>query len=695
MALVDPNIAMSYRGIEVPNQLAQYGQVQQIQAAQRQNRLADAQMAEYERKQNDFNRLRALDPSATGYINEVMRIDPQLGSELSLRQQQRTTAERQAASAESEIRGKNLSVWQSLARDAAQTPSDDVLRMLARQSVSLGVADEATAEERYRQIFALAPADRAKALSQFGAAAAVPNKPTPAETEEIVMRLQDPNLPPPLRQALQSRLTMLTTREPKKPEEPKDDLRKVVAFRETDAAGNVTLINKFGEVITPSAPVKGKPSATFEKTTAQRKQMIITAKNGRTVVAAAGNAGNIAHHLLHQPTVTDTLFTWFVNNSSNSIYIELWADTADLRNVKFSLGSDALNPIYFNVAQDQWMGINGNVGVLRNDSLMSFTGNRLARYQTYGQLIGNKYSFIFYILPDSTFNYFRLMSTGNGKFDVWSFDMIDYGLPAPGTYPNISNYVLPDYNKTICSSFQASDKVITVGQYVNRNNYIDYNGNLQTFPTTEGALAVSSSKGPTRDGRLKPDITSTGEYTMSALPASAQAWFIANQPFKLAYDGKHIRDGGTSSAAPVVAGVAALYFEAFPNASWQDVKNKIMYCSKADQFTGSNLPNNNWGHGKLDAMLVMTGCSAAGTTSLNNLNFSCYPNPSRDIIHLNFKTAAKRTIEIYSVLGTCLNKFETSIQENEITVSKYENGVYFLQITEGNQTQTEKLIIQK
>jgi hypothetical protein len=120
-----------------------------------------------------------------------------------------------------------------------------------------------------------------------------------------------------------------------------------------------------------------------------------------------------------------------------------------------------------------------------------------------------------------------------------------------------------------------------------------------------------------------------------------------------------------------------------------------MYCSKADQFTGSNLPNNNWGHGKLDAMLVMTGCSAAGTTSLNNSNFSCYPNPSRDIVHLNFTSPAKRTIELYSVLGTRLNKFETSIQENEITVSKYENGVYILQITEGNQTQNEKLIIQK
>ena len=49
MALVDPNIAMSYRGIELPNQLAQYGQVQQIQAAQNQNRMADLQMQEYER----------------------------------------------------------------------------------------------------------------------------------------------------------------------------------------------------------------------------------------------------------------------------------------------------------------------------------------------------------------------------------------------------------------------------------------------------------------------------------------------------------------------------------------------------------------------------------------------------------------------------------------------------------------------
>ena len=58
MALVDPNIAMGYRGIELPNQLAQYGQIAQIQTAQNQNRLADAQMQEYERARTEEEGLR-------------------------------------------------------------------------------------------------------------------------------------------------------------------------------------------------------------------------------------------------------------------------------------------------------------------------------------------------------------------------------------------------------------------------------------------------------------------------------------------------------------------------------------------------------------------------------------------------------------------------------------------------------------
>ena len=85
MALVDPNIAMSYRGIELPNQLAQYGQIAQIQNAQNQNRLADLQ---YRAAEIALNKQRALqdyraqnDPSSAGYYPGLRKIDPVLALE--------------------------------------------------------------------------------------------------------------------------------------------------------------------------------------------------------------------------------------------------------------------------------------------------------------------------------------------------------------------------------------------------------------------------------------------------------------------------------------------------------------------------------------------------------------------------------------------------------------------------------------
>jgi hypothetical protein len=50
---IDPNIALGVRPIELPNQLAQYGMVSQIQNAQQANQLHQMQMAEYERARRE------------------------------------------------------------------------------------------------------------------------------------------------------------------------------------------------------------------------------------------------------------------------------------------------------------------------------------------------------------------------------------------------------------------------------------------------------------------------------------------------------------------------------------------------------------------------------------------------------------------------------------------------------------------
>ena len=115
MALVDPNIAMSYRGIELPNQLAQYGQVQQIQAAQNQNRMADLQMQEAQAMMQERNALRQLDPNSPEYERQLFRINPKLGMEQREKQAtiRKTTAE--AAASEAELQNKRLNwTWQAI-----------------------------------------------------------------------------------------------------------------------------------------------------------------------------------------------------------------------------------------------------------------------------------------------------------------------------------------------------------------------------------------------------------------------------------------------------------------------------------------------------------------------------------------------------------------------------------------------------
>lgn len=422
---------------------------------------------------------------------------------------------------------------------------------------------------------------------------------------------------------------------------------------------------------------------------------LIQAKNGRMVVAAAGNAGNYPLHIQHQLN-NDSTFTWFKKTSGNPIYIEFWADTSDLNNVQFTLGADQSTPYFEDRGQQPWSTISNHLGILGVDTLWSYNGNRLAIYQTYGQLIGSRYSMTYVVIPDSTTYFFRLMSKGTGKLDAWSFELVSTGLPSVSSYPNIVNYQAPDFNQNICSSFQCSDIVICTGQYVNRNNYIDVNGNLQTFPTTEGAIGASSSRGPTRDGRTKPDIASTGEVTLSALKLSSAAWFLANQPYKLAHGGMHIRDGGTSSAAPVVAGSIALYLQKNPTATWVDIRNRVLLCSKTDNFTGTNLPNNIWGHGKLDAFSMITGCVALAVDEIKSNDFIAYPNPAKDNLTVQFSENANiQSVEIYNTLGQEIKKISTlnNSLSVQIDVKELSKGLYIILVRQLNKPPSSKSIM--
>jgi subtilisin family serine protease len=76
------------------------------------------------------------------------------------------------------------------------------------------------------------------------------------------------------------------------------------------------------------------------------------------------------------------------------------------------------------------------------------------------------------------------------------------------------------------------------------------------MPHTYG-VSYFSSKGPTGDGRLKPDLVAPGEKIISCAAGQRKQKAIDAMPGQT--DCQYVEDSGTSMAAPHVSGVIAAF----------------------------------------------------------------------------------------------------------------------------------------
>ena len=171
--------------------------------------------------------------------------------------------------------------------------------------------------------------------------------------------------------------------------------------------------------------------------------------------------------------------------------------------------------------------------------------------------------------------------------------------------------------------------------------------------TSDSIIADFSSRGPSYDGRVKPDITSQGVSTACYYPYDMLS--TAN---------------GTSLATPVAAGMCACLWQAMP----QYTSTEMMQFIRESSHLYDN-PDTGFGYGIPNFYQVYT--SHVGINDYNPLQLSVYPNPATDKLYLTNTDGNIQSISIFNATGQLV--LQHPVNGNpliEINVTSLPKGFY-------------------
>jgi subtilisin family serine protease len=329
---------------------------------------------------------------------------------------------------------------------------------------------------------------------------------------------------------------------------------------------------------------------------------------GRLLVGAAGNEGDDTLHVSKTFAATDTLKT-FVRSHGGMSYVDVnvWGEAG--KNMKVQM-------VIFNTSQRKVLYATDFVDASQSNdrqfNLSSSSGASGRVYISTEQYSSNNRPSA-YIQTDYNFRVnngnvmgIRVISDEGATVHAWTFDNVSYftnnGLPdSYGWQDGDLDYSVGEIGGT-------GNKIISVGAYTSKNQYRP-RGSSVYYPTGETVnnIASFSSNGPTVDGRLKPDIAAPGTLLISSFNSMAvksqNSDFYSSITNLQTIGGKDYYFGvmeGTSMSSPFVAGVLALWLQANPQLTPDDIRMIFSETAKSDTYTGT-APNNTWGYGKIDA----------------------------------------------------------------------------------------------
>ena len=196
------------------------------------------------------------------------------------------------------------------------------------------------------------------------------------------------------------------------------------------------------------------------------------------------------------------------------------------------------------------------------------------------------------------------------------------------------------FNTMICN-----DAVISVGSYITRTKWNNYQGDSRYYLKSTltgkeqqvGEISDFSSYGTDDNGKLYPTILAPGQGIISAVSNYDAETFKNGQPNTdnneaistlHSYVDKHDRKNwyllsqGTSMACPHAAGIVALWMQAKPTLTVNEIKDILKATCVNDTWTTdvANIPSGNKiqaGYGKIDALAGLY--KILGTTAIETI----------------------------------------------------------------------------
>jgi serine protease AprX len=130
---------------------------------------------------------------------------------------------------------------------------------------------------------------------------------------------------------------------------------------------------------------------------------------------------------------------------------------------------------------------------------------------------------------------------------------------------------------------------------------------MGTVSLSDDTVVSWSSYGTTQDGFAKPEVVAPGRYITAPL-ASSGATLAQDFPTQIV-DGKYLTLSGTSMAAAVTSGIAALVFQAHPDWTNDQVKTVLGQTAEelgaASPAGGQVAPYPGQGHGEVNAQAAV------------------------------------------------------------------------------------------